>query len=109
MTKLAGKIKLIFFMLGLSVIATLACSNDEISIVELRGVITEGAGVGLDCEYIFQPDAGNYLVPQFLPLNFRVDGASVFIKGEILDQFADCANGSGNGRLLRIEQISAAN
>jgi hypothetical protein len=38
-----------------------------------------------------------------------VDGVSVFIKGEILDQFADCANGSGNGRLLRIEQISAAN
>ncbi len=96
-------------MLGLSVMASFACSNDEISIVELRGVITEGAGVGLDCEYIFQPNAGNYLVPQFLPLNFRVDGVSVFIKGEILESFADCANGSGNGRLLRIEQISADN
>ena len=108
MAKLAGKIRLLF-MLGLTVMAILACSNDEISIVELRGVITEGAGLGLDCEYIFQPDAGNYLVPQFLPLNFRVDGTSVFIKGEILDLFADCANGSGNGRLLRIEQISAGN
>lgn len=85
----------------------LGCVDDESNIVELRGVIVEGAGVGQDCEYIFQPDAGSYLVPQFVPIQFQEDGIQVFIKGEILAQKAACSSSNDNGFLIRIEQISA--
>jgi hypothetical protein len=98
----------IILLLSMAVV-NMACSDDETNIVEIRGVIVEGAGLNIDCEYIFQPDAGNYLVPQFIPLQFRVDGILVFIKGEILTERADCSASNDNGLLLRIEQISEVN
>ncbi|MFT6970597.1 MAG: hypothetical protein ACJAXX_001163 [Roseivirga sp.] len=98
-----------FFLLFSIALVITACSDDETNIVELRGVIIEGAGVGQACEYIFQPDAGNYLVPQFIPIQYKQNGVMVFIKGEILTQKATCSATNNDGFLLRIEQISESN
>jgi hypothetical protein len=97
-----------FLLFSIALVIT-GCSDDETNIVELRGVIIEGAGVGKACEYIFQHDAGNYLVPQFIPMQYKQNGVLVFIKGEILTQKAACSTTNNDGFLLRIEQISEAN
>tara|TARA_A100000171_G_scaffold47626_1_gene53894 strand:- start:101 stop:445 length:345 start_codon:yes stop_codon:yes gene_type:complete len=97
------------YQLALFTIFLFGCSDEDIDIAELRGTIVEGATVSLSCEYIFQTDGGRYYVPTFLPAQYKQNGALVFIKGEILNELSDCANLSGDGQFIRIEQISAAN
>ena len=97
------------YVLALFTIFLFGCSDEDIDISELRGTIVEGATVSLSCEYIFQTDGGRYYVPTFLPAQYKQNGALVFIKGEILNELSDCANLSGDGQFIRIEQISAAN
>ena len=97
------------YLLALLSFFLLSCADEDIDISELRGTIVEGATVSLSCEYIFQTDGGRYYVPTFLPAQYKQNGASVFIKGEILDELSDCANLLGDGAFIRIEQISTAN
>jgi len=85
------------------------CSNEDLNIAEFRGTIIEGATVNIDCEFIFQTNGGTYYVPTFLPAQFKQNGVLVFIKGEVLEELSSCSNANGDGRFIRIEQISSAN
>lgn len=98
--------KLIAFFLCLIAFSGLSCSSNDVDIVEFKATIREGSSLQLSCDYIIQPDFGGYVVPTFLPTDYRQDGIQVYIKAEMLNQTSECGNLIGDGKLIRIEQIS---
>lgn len=94
--------------LSVSLLLFFGCSNEDLDVTEFRGTIVAGATVNLNCEFIFQTGT-TYYVPTFLPAQYKKDGISVFIKGDALADLSACANATGDGRFIRIEQISAGN
>ena len=96
-----NRIILIFALLTVGLVA---CTSDDITIVETTGIIRDTGDVAVDgCGWVIEINGTQYS-PTYLSSQYKQDGLAVFVNVEFLTSTFTCGLTGGLNQ-IRIEQI----